>query len=229
MPKSTVSRHIITWINFIYFSLGSIPIWPSREQIQETMPGNFKRLYPSTRCIIDCTELFCQRPSSLTIQSSLYSSYKHHVTYKGLVGIAPSGSITFISQLYEGSISDKEIVARSGILSPELWSEGDSLMADRGFTIQEELNPLKVRLNIPAFLSGRDQLTKAEVKESQCIASVRIHVERAIQRIKKFRQIRNEIPLVLHGSINQIWTVVCLLCNFLPPLIQNDYSYKETE
>ena len=101
-------------------------------------------------------------------------------------------------------------------------------MADRGFTIQEELNPLKVRLNIPAFLSGRDQLTKAEVKESQGIASVRIHVERAIQRIKKFRQIRNEIPLVLHGSINQIWTVVCLLCNFLPPLIQKDYSYSTT-
>ena len=85
---------------------------------------SFKRTYPSTRCIIDCTELFCQRPSSLTIQSSLYSSYndKHHVTYKGLVlvGIAPSGSITFVSQLYEGSISDKEIVARSGILNSEL-------------------------------------------------------------------------------------------------------------
>ena len=136
MPKSTVSRHNITWINFIYFSLGSISIWPSREQIQGT--GNFKSLYPSTRCIIDCTELFCQRPSSLTIQSSLYSSYKHQVTYKGLVEIAPSGSIIFISHLYEGSISDKEIVARSGIVSHELWSEVDSLMADRGFTIQEE-------------------------------------------------------------------------------------------
>ena len=102
----------------------------------------------------------------MTIQSSLYSSYKHHVTYKGLLGIAPSGAITFISQLFEGSISDKEIVARSGLLNEELWSEGDSIMADRGFTISEELKPLKVHLNIPAFLEGRDQLTAAEVKES---------------------------------------------------------------
>ena len=222
-PKSTISRYIITWVNFLYFSLGSVPIWPSKQQIAETMPESFRRAYPSTRCVIDCTELFCQRPSSLTIQSALYSSYKNHVTYKGLVGIAPSGAITFVSQLYEGSISDKEIVSRSGLLANELWSPGDSLMADRGFEIQDLLLPLRVKLNIPPFLSGRPQLTKAEVREAQSIASVRIHVERAIQRIKKFRQIRNEIPLVLHGSVNQIWTVACLLCNFMPPLIQKDF------
>ena len=40
-------------------------------------------------------------------------------------------------------------------------------------------------LNIPAFLGGRQHLIKAEVKESQTIASVGIHVERAIQHIKK--------------------------------------------
>jgi hypothetical protein len=60
------------------------------------MPENFKMTFPSTRCIIDCTELFCQKPSSLRHQSSLYSSYKHHVTYKGLLGISPLGAITFI-------------------------------------------------------------------------------------------------------------------------------------
>ena len=51
--------------------------------------------------------------------------------------------------------------------------------------------------------------------ESQTIASVQIHVEGAIQQIENFRQIPNEIPIVLHGSINQIWTVSCLLCSFM--------------
>ena len=226
-PKSTVSRYIITWANFMYFSLGSVNIWPSKKQITDTMPGNFRKTYPSTRVIIDCTELYCQRSSSLSIQSSLYSSYKHHVTYKGFIGIAPSGAITFVSQLYDGSISDKEIVSRSGLLTKELWSAGDSLMADRGFNIHDMLEPMQVHLNIPAFLSGISQLTKDEVRKSQTIASVRIHVERAIQRIKKFRQIRNEIPLSLHGSINQIWTVACLLCNFMSPLIQNDLPISD--
>ena len=82
------------------------------------------------------------------------------------------------------------------------------------------MEPLGVTLNIPSFLAGKDQLSQEEVTENQTIAAVRIHVERAIQRIKYFRQIRNEIPLTMHGSINQIWTVSCLLCNFMPPLIK---------
>ena len=125
IPVSTASRHLITWVNFLYFKLGSIPIWPSKEEILETMPTSFKKTYPNTRCIIDCTELFCQSPSPLNTQSCLYSSYKSHVTYKGLVGIAPSGAVIFVSQLYDGSISDKEIVNRSGFLKKELWSDGD--------------------------------------------------------------------------------------------------------
>ena len=100
--------------------------------------------------------------------------------------MSPSGSITFVSELYDGLISDKEIVKKSGILEKELWSSGDSAMAYRGFTIESDLRELKVDLNIPFFLGGRAQLTAAEVKESQTIASARIHVERAIQRVKKF-------------------------------------------
>ena len=82
-------------------------------------------------------------------------------------------------------------------------------MADRGFVTYGELKELDVVLNIPCFLAGRDQLTAAEVKKSQSIAPVRIHAERAIQRVKKFRVLRNEIPLTFHGSVNQIWTVCC--------------------
>ena len=33
IPKATVSRYIIAWTNFLHFFLGSIPIWPTREQI----------------------------------------------------------------------------------------------------------------------------------------------------------------------------------------------------
>ena len=220
LGKSTISRYLITWSNYLYFCLGNIPIWPSKDQIVSSTPMCFKDTYPSTRCIIDCTEIFVQVPSSLTTQSALYSHYKHHVTYKALVGISPSGAITFVSQLYPGSLSDKEIVSRCGILHPELWEKGDSIMADRGFTIQELLDPLGVKLNIPAFLDGKEQLDKEDVVFSQTIASVRIHVERIIARIKKFKVLKTEIPLNMNGTINQIWTVACLLCNFMDPLIK---------
>ena len=77
------------------------------------------------------------------IQSSIYShyKYKHNVTYKGLVRIALSGAVTFISELYIWSISDQKIVKRSGF--PAVL-DGDSVMADCGFTIEEDLKPFGV-------------------------------------------------------------------------------------
>ena len=113
---SSVSRKITTWANFLYFFLGNQPIWPTRECINELMPDSFKELYPLTRVIIDCTEISVQTPSSLLLQSQLYSSYKSNTTLKGLIGIAPHGAITFVSSLYTGSISDKEMTRFSGIL-----------------------------------------------------------------------------------------------------------------
>ena len=110
----------IAWTNFLYFSLGSIPIWPTHEQKKEEMREIFKRTYPSTRCILDCTELYCQRPSSLSTQNSLHSHYKSHVTNKGLIDVSPSASITFISELYVGS----NLAYRKrnfGLLGTVLW------------------------------------------------------------------------------------------------------------
>ena len=132
---ATISRKITTWANFLYFFLGNQPIWPTRECINEHMPDSFKKLYPSTRVILDCTEIYVQTPSSLLLQSQLYSSYKSNTTLKGLIGIAPHGPITFVSSLYTGSISDKEITRCSGIL--DLLEANDSVMADKGFDIED--------------------------------------------------------------------------------------------
>ena len=54
--------------------------------------------------------------------------------------MSPSDSIIFFSELCDGSISDKKIVRKSGILEMELWSPGDIVMADRGFTIESDLS-----------------------------------------------------------------------------------------
>ena len=83
----------------MYLKFGQVSIWPNREVIRATMPDSFKEKYSSTRAIIDCTEIRCQMPSSPPLNSKLFSSNKNHVILKGLVGISPSGAITFSSQL----------------------------------------------------------------------------------------------------------------------------------
>ena len=89
--------------------LGAQPLWPSRDDVQKFMPPLFKQLYPNTRVIIDCTEIAVQSPSGLLLNSKLFSSYKGRTTLKCLAGVTPSGSVSFVSSLYAGSISDKHI------------------------------------------------------------------------------------------------------------------------
>lgn len=92
-------------------------------------------------------------------------------------------------------------------------------MADRGFTIRDQLNAIKVGLNIPPFMEERGQLPACEVMEGRKIASVRIHVERAINRIKCFSILKGSLPITLSRIANQIVTVCCWLVNFQPVLI----------
>lgn len=135
------------------------------------MPEAFKEKYENTRVIIDCTEIRCEMPSSLLTNSELFSSYKNHQTLKALIGIAPSGAITFISELYTGRlISDREIVIRSGLLK-QSFEPDDKVMADKGFTI-EDLLPLGIKINFPPFLGSNSQMSADEVIETQRIASL---------------------------------------------------------
>ena len=215
----TISRKIVTWANFLYFTLGRIPIWLSRETIDRYMPDCFKELYPNTIVIIDCTEIRTQQTSSLVLNSQLYSHYKGTHTFKCLIGIAPHGAVTFVSSLYTGCMSDVEITKLSGIL--DLLEPGDDVMADKGFTLKKMLDDRGVTLNIPPFLSSKRQFTPEEVKETEQIAKLRIHVERLNRRVKENHLFDIPIPMTLAGSANQLWTVACLLAIFNGPLVQS--------
>ena len=91
-------------------------------------------------------------------------------------------------------------------------------MADKGFTI-EDLLPLGVTLNIPPFLGSNSQMTAEDVIKTQEIASVRVHVERAINKIKNFHLWDSVVPLSLFGVVNQMWSVCAFLCNIQDALI----------
>ncbi|KAK2549002.1 hypothetical protein P5673_030629 [Acropora cervicornis] len=90
--------------------------------------------------------------------------------------------------------------------------EKDSIMADKGFTIQDLL-PLGVSLNIPPFLGSSAQMPAQDVVHTQEIASLRIHVERAINKIKNFHIWDGVVPLHQFGVVNQMWAICAILCN----------------
>ena len=53
----------------------------------------------------------------------------------------------------------------------------DVVLADRGFTIAEDVAVHDAKLEIPAFTRGKMQLTQREVELSKQLSMVRIHVE----------------------------------------------------
>ena len=50
--------------------------------------------------IIDCFEVFIERPSNLLARARTCPYYKHHNTIKFLIGITSLGSISFVSEAW---------------------------------------------------------------------------------------------------------------------------------
>ncbi|CAG2190782.1 unnamed protein product [Mytilus edulis] len=223
ISKTRVSQIFTTWITFMSGLFGKLIKWPSKQQVRKHMPHSFKMLYPKTRCIIDCTEFFFQHPRSPTAQASTYSTYKSKNTGKCLLGISPSGTFTFVSDVYGGNVSDRFITEKSGFM--DYIEEGDDIMADRGFTIRDLLTEKKATLNMPPFTrkcvwGKKKRLNVNEIKQTRSIAKLRIHVERAIQRLKLFKLIGNTIAWSLKPLTNQMVKVSAFLCNLMPKLVR---------
>ena len=182
ISESTVSKVVMTWINFLYFQLKEMNIWPSREVVDQHMPTDFKRKFPRTRVILDATEIPIQKPSHVDSQCATWSSYKHKNTLKTMIGCTPKGTVSYISDSYGGSASDRQIVERSELVQPEFnkFRRRDSVMADRGIMVQDLFATQDVFVNTPTMLKGKSQLEPEEVVHDRRVASKRIHVERVI-------------------------------------------------
>lgn len=131
-----------------------------------------------------------------------------------------------MSDLWGGRVSNKEITKQCGVLQLQLTSR-DNVMADRDFEI-EDILPDGVTLNIPHFKGTAAQLSAQAVEDTKSIASVRIHVERAIGRIKTYHILDGVFPLSLSHVANQIFRVVSYLTYFLPPLVPIDDPESDT-
>ena len=167
-------------------------IWPEREALRENLPTCFTS-FKNYVCIIDCTEIYIERPLNLNARAQTFSNYKSHNTIKYLIGITPAGAVSFLSAGWGGRASDKEITLKSGFL--DKLTHGDCVLADQGFLVEEELATRGALLCIPVFTRGKKQMTAKDIDISRQIAHVRIHVERVIGRLKKFKILNTTIPI----------------------------------
>lgn len=227
VSTSTVSRVFLNVIDVMYVRLRKLVRWPDKEELVDTMPMCF-RINFGTRvvAVIDCFEVFIDRPSNLQARAETWSNYKHHNTVKFLIGITPQGAISFISKAWGGRTSDKFITENCGFL--DKISAGDLVLADRGFDLSDSMALLSAYIKVPAFLKGKSQLTMADVIETRKIANVRIHVERVIGLVRqKYSILNGPIPLdyMLTSDehdmtvLDKVAAVCCSLTNISPSIV----------
>ena len=80
-------------------------------------------------------------------------------------------------------------------------------MTDKGFDMAEYLIPRGVQLNIHPFLRRTDKFSHRELVENRKIASLRIYVGRAVERIKNFNIFDQILLATLTGIADRLFFV----------------------
>jgi len=152
------------------------------------------------------------------LQTFLYIPIAVCTSVKFLIGITPSGEISFLSKAFGGRATDSEITNQSGLL--EYLEPGDQVLSDKGFPgISEQVGNAGAFLVMPPFSQSGRQFSAQENKSGYECASVRIHVERAIARMKRF-----EFLHFVHSchlkNIDKVLIVIAAISNCEPDLIK---------
>ena len=101
VSHSTVSRIFSSWLVVMDTRLFPLLSWPEREQLWRTMPQCFMYSFgKKVSVVIDCFEVFIEKPTNLLARAQTFSSYKHHNTIKLLIGITPQGTVSYVSEAW---------------------------------------------------------------------------------------------------------------------------------
>ena len=114
LSEQSVNELFSSWTGYMFCQLGQLSWWPHRDTIINRMPADFKKGFPRSLAIIDCTEIKSETPSSLKVQTQCCSGYNSSTTLKSLVVVDPMGALMFVSALFSGFISDNEIFVQNG-------------------------------------------------------------------------------------------------------------------
>jgi len=207
-------------INLIVGYFKEFIYWPNRDTIIKLLPIPFRYRYSNTQAIIGCLEIEIPKPSDPVQQSLTWSDYKKCNSLKYLISCTPDGLINFISEGYGGRCSDVLLVEKCGFL--DSVPENSDVMADRGFkNIDHMLSLRKYKLVRPPSVSQSQISTKQEVLETKRIASLRIHIERVIGRLREFSTLKPNalMQINLVSNVDEIIIIPCALINLQKPII----------
>lgn len=212
VSSTTVKNIWLTWINFMSRQWREVNFWPDRDLVIFFAPRDFYSKFPTTRLIIDGTEIAVKKPKPPIAQQSTFSTYKNRNTVKVLVSSTPGVLTSFISPAYGGSASDRQLVERSPLIN--LCEPGDSVMSDKGFNVQDLFASRDITINIPTFFKKQNRMSGNTVLRDRKISSKRVHIVRIIGLAKTFKILKGPLNSTETKLASEIIFVCFTLCNF---------------
>ena len=210
--NGSVSQIFKFWVKLMYRKFKLFNTNASLQKLTEVMPEEVKASFPNCREIFDATEINTQKPSDPIAQKLLWSNYKHGHTVKVQIGCSPSGVVSSVSDTYGGGTSDKKLFELSGIV--DKFEDGEGIMVDKGYLIQDLLQGTGVELLRPPFLVKGSQFSEADRTEGRLIARHRGVIENVNSKIKSFKILSQKVPINMLPIINEI----VFVCSFLTTL-----------
>ena len=154
-----------------------------------------------------------------TVLNSIWSIQKIlKLTLKILVFCTKSASISYISESYAGSCTDRFITEDSEVFTK--FTPGFMVLFDKGFNVQNLFLCCQVTCVLPPFVQGKRQFTRSEVYHGKCIARARIHIERVMGILKEFRLLDHKLPLSMVDLCDHILNIAGSIMNLQPPLVK---------
>lgn len=184
------------------------------------LPVAFRLNYHNVTHTLDCFEVQIQTPSNSMHRAITWSSYKHCPTLKYLISITPDVFCNYISRGYGGRNTDIGITNNCGLLQCIL--RDNDVLADRGFKSLEAILAARgVNLKRPPSVFKGRPMSKDDCATGRQVASVRIHVERYIGRLREFSLIapHSTVPIKMIPLVDMCVVIACGLTNLGAPLI----------
>ena len=147
---ATVSRVFEMWLMHMHVCFQVCFPPPDAKMRQHSCPKEFIAKFKTDYAyIVDCSDLEMQVGSDPQIQYATWSDYHHFNGAKFLGAVTPCGAFAYSSKAYPARATDNAVTELCGFL--EYLEKGDTIVADKGFTVFYLLNKLEVSLYIPPF------------------------------------------------------------------------------
>lgn len=192
-------------------------VMPMREATDEKEFAN--HVSEAEELLVDGTEMPIERPSDNDNQRVMYSGKKKRHTDAAVVISDPQRYIYFVSQLYEGSTVDIEVL-RGEFTPGGNWFKDKTVSVDLGYVgVQKdyEFGTLHIGIKRPRRKKKTDpkiEFTEAQKAHNKAVSSRRIYVEHAIGEMKRYRVLINRSRIRCYRRKNHELGICAGLANY---------------